>query len=302
MIRINRTSMRFVIGTALVAVLAGSSALATRDKNVFVGEQLSQYDAVIVAGPGSVSVVEISNPPDGRPFVTVAQVTIQEVIKGSGLVAGGDVTIAFDRPSALAGYALLMGSTMIESSAVWLLERADSQFPAAYLARCITEPDTPANLGPYVDLFRAAAASESGRSNVHLDLQIPLSSAPHGQPLPASVRVFTNPGESGVLPAPVPWADRVKIFVEPDADPAVPVDLTWDDVPVNVAVLSAIGQGGDTIPDGIGPGSQYVADVTLFPTDMKLIGPQAFRCYARLLDDNGRTLLQSPPVFLTITP
>jgi hypothetical protein len=94
----------------------------------------------------------------------------------------------------------------------------------------------------------------------------------------------------------------VKIFVEPDADPAVPVDLTWDDVPVNVAVLSAIGQGGDTIPDGIGPGSQYVADVTLFPTDMKLIGPQAFRCYARLLDDNGRTLLQSPPVFLTITP
>ncbi len=281
--------------------LGAPVGMATVMKPRLLSDRMAEADLVLVASTGPTSVYElVSVPTGGRRYVALASLAVSEVIRGTG--APGSLAVALAAPTATQLMAQIHAEAVDADSAVWILREAEPGGPVPFEAVFRSTPELPSLLEPYVDPFRTSAQSMQPFEPIDMELTLPPGPFSLSDSISGQVRLFTGLGQMGILPAAFAWDGNVSIVLEPDEDPYEFVPRRPDASAPLLGMLSITGTGGPTISSIFPLDTSEQADVEVLAANVEFEGPSAeFYCVARLVDDDGKTLIQAPRVKRTFT-
>lgn len=297
--------MRALLAILLLTMLPAACAADTTSP-VLLRDREAEVDLIVTGIAGTTSVQQISGPPDARQYVAVADVHVDQVLKGDASFVNTTIEVALAGRTALADSADAHLEELDTDAGVWFLRESPPEFPAPYIMVWRTKPDVPENMSPYANDFAQASAAMDPWSGVRMELTLPSQVTATQEDIAASVRIYSTDPAHNTLPQSVPWQDSIYIIVVADVDPYLPFadhGSAFTREP-RLAVLAIHGDQGDEIPAVVPSAPGVTADATLMSMDMPalLTQPTTFTAYARLLGPENVSLVAAAPVTVTIAP
>ncbi|HEY3241934.1 MAG TPA: hypothetical protein VGM03_01160 [Phycisphaerae bacterium] len=292
--------MKYALSIGLVAALA-SACVAGEQNMRFLTDRLAESDVVVVAVAGPSMVVEIANPPDDRRYLAVATLTITDVIKGNAAV-GVPLEVSLSLRATATRSMVENPDPPDPDPAVWFLRQTPSYYPVSLGTLALTRTGSPQDFPAYVAQFHSAEQAMEPYAAIQMSLMLPTTIS-LGATVVGMVQLSNPSSNPATLPSSFPWSGHVQIALERDDDGYMSMESgsTSGDEP-DLAVESIAGVSGDTIPASFPPGFSVQANLTAVTCEVHLDGPSGvFFAYARLVDDQSKTLIQAAPVTITVS-
>ena len=287
---------------AVFAALALMTSLAQADRRrpVHLSDRVGEAHLVVVATAESARVVPLSTPWGDRRYVVVADLRVEDTWKGTTPPGGHLCGVALATPTAIENFARMHTQNLPTERAIWLLRECPDLAPAEYLTLYRAAPSKPEDWDAYAAPFRAKAQAMQPWRSLRLDLSLRAERVVAGQAAQVALRLRAAHGQAARIPDDLTWKGHVRLVVTPDVGGYEPEIFSTPMGQPDFEITGIETRDGESIPAKFRGSAEANAQVNFMPSFRAPPGTTAIRCVAQLIDDDGRTLVQSSPVRISL--